>query len=370
MRVLNYLELAGPLERSGIATAARQQRQALDDRGVEVVTSPWVGAGTPAGDAAGPLSAPLDAARNAATGRIVGSVDVAHCHLFGPGSVAVARHARRQDVPLVLHAHTLRENTTGSWRGTELIAGPLERYLRWFYSRADLVIAPSEWAVERLRDYPVDVPMRAMTNGVDLDALAGFEDLRAPYRERYGLADDDLVVFAVGNVFERKGLSTFCRLAQRTDHEFVWFGPYDRGPHASEAVRRWTGDPPDNVQFTGWVDDIRGAYAAGDVYCFPTRSETQGLTALEAMACGKPVVLRDLPVFREYFTDGEDCLMCSDLAAFEEAVDRLAGDPDLRARLGENGRETAEAHSLARMGERLEAAYADLVAGDGRPSSH
>ena len=351
MRVLNYLELAGPLERSGIATAARQQRRALAERGVEVVTSPW-------GDGRG-----LSKAAAAASGRVVGACDVAHCHLFGPGSVAVARHARRRDVPLVLHAHTLRENTTGSWRGADLVAGPLERYLRWFYSQADLVVAPSEWAVERLRRYPVTVPVTAMTNGVDVDALAGFEALREPYRDRYGLAPDDLVVFAVGNVFERKGLSTFCRLAQATDYEYVWFGPYDRGPHASAAVRRWTGNPPENVRFTGWVDDIRGAYAAGDVYLFPTRSETQGLTALEAMACGKPVVLRDLPVFREYFEDGHDCLMCDDLDGFRAALDRLAGDPDLRRRLGENGRETAAEHSLARVGERLEAVYAELAGG-------
>ena len=357
MRVLNYLELAGPLERSGIATAARQQRRELGDRGGEVGASPWT-----VGDS-GPLSTPLEAARGVATGRVVGSVDVAHCHLFGPGSVAVSRHARRLDVPLVLHAHTLRENTTGSWRGSELIAGPLERYLRWFYSQADLVVAPSEWAVERLRDYPVNVPMTALTNGVDLDALAGVSDFREPYRERYGLAPDDFVVFAVGNVFERKGLSTFCRLARATGYEFVWFGPYDRGPHASEEVRRWTGDPPENVQFTGWIDDVRGAYAAGDVYLFPTRSETQGLTALEAMACGKPVVLRDLPVFREYFTDGEDCLMCAGFDEFAAAIDRLADDPDLRRRLGENARETAERHSLDHVGERLEALYADLVGG-------
>jgi glycosyltransferase involved in cell wall biosynthesis len=349
VQVLNYLELAGPLERSGIATATRQQRAALTERGVEVMTSPWGDGGA------------VSKAAAAATGRVVGRADVAHCHLFGPASVLVARHARRLDVPLVLHAHTLRENTTGSWRGAESIAGPLERYLRWFYSQADLVLAPSEWAIERLREYPVDVPMRAITNGVDLDALAGFEDLRAPYRERYGLGADDLVVFAVGNVFERKGLSTFCELARATDYDFVWFGPYDRGPHASREVRRWTGNPPDNVRFTGWVDDVRGAYAAGDVYLFPTRSETQGLTALEAMACGKPVVLRDLPVFREYFEDGEDCLMCEGFDEFEAAIDRLADDPALRRRLGENARETAESHSLARVGERLESIYSGLV---------
>ncbi|HKJ59277.1 MAG TPA: glycosyltransferase, partial [Halobacteriales archaeon] len=66
---------------------------------------------------------------------------------------------------------------------------------------------------------------------------------------------------------------------------------------------------------------------------------------------------------REYFEDGHDCLMCDDIDGFRAALDRLARDPDLRRRLGENGREIAEAHSLAHVGERLEAVYAELVGG-------
>lgn len=348
MRALNYLELAGPLERSGIATAARQQHAALAPTNVTVRTRPWAG------------DDPLDTAVSVARGDgVFADVDLAHCHLFGPGSVAVARHARRTDTPLVLHAHTLRENTMGSWRGVELLADPLERYLRWFYSLADLVIAPSTYAKDRLETYPIDAPIETLTNGVDLDSLAGVEEFREPYRERFDL--DGTVVFTVGNVFERKGLTTFCELAQRTDYEFVWFGPYDTGPHASEAVKRWVNDPPESVTFTGWVDDKRGAFGAGDIFIFPTKSETQGLVALEAMACGKACVLSDLPVFREYFTDGEDCLLCGSEAEYIDAIERLAADPDLRDELGANARETAREHSLDRVGEELAAIYHDLV---------
>ena len=347
MRVLNYLEFASRLERSGIYTAAQQQRKALEESPIELLEDPWPGNG------------PLDGLR---TGTFVDDYDIAHLHLFGPASILVARHARRTGRPLILHAHTLRENTTESWRGTGLIAGPLERYLRWFYSQADLVLCPSQYAVDCLRDYPVEVPMEVITNGVDRAALEGYADLREEYRERFDL--DGVVVFAVGNVFERKGLSTFCRLAQATDHEFVWFGPYDTGPHSSSTVRRWVGNPPPNVQFTGWIDDIRGAYAAGDIYLFPTKNETQGITALEAMACGKAVVLRDIPVFDEYFTHDEDCLKCDSFDEFRSAIDRLAGNPDLRKRLGEAAKETAADHDLDRVGDRLEAIYAQVGPAD------
>jgi glycosyltransferase involved in cell wall biosynthesis len=281
--------------------------------------------------------------------------------VVGPGSLAVARHAKRSGTPLVLHAHVTAEDFAESFRGSTYAAGPLRAYLKRFYSQADLVLCPSEYTRGVLTDYPVDAPVRPVTNGVDLGSLEGFEALRDDYRDRYDL--DGLTVFAVGNVFERKGLTTFCRLATETDYEFAWFGTYDTGPQASATVRSWTTDPPENVTFTGWIDDKRGAYAAGDVFCFPAKVENQGLVVLEAMACGKPVVLRDIPVFREFYTDGHDCLLCSTRAEFREALDRLADDPDLRDRLGANARETAREHALDRVGEGLVAAYEDVRVG-------
>jgi len=348
VRVLNYLELEDRLDRSGIGTAADQQRAALATTDVSVVTSPWTGGS--------PVAAVANGLRSRGAFR---DYDVAHCNVIGPGSVAVARHAKRTDTPLVLHAHVTAEDFAESFRGSTHLAGPLRRYLRWFYSQADLVLCPSTYTKRTLESYPVDAPIRPITNGVDTASLSGFESLRAEYRDRFDLGG--LVVFSVGNVFERKGLTTFCRLAQDTDYEFAWFGPYDSGPQASDAVRRWTTNPPENVTFTGWVDDKRGAFAAGDVYCFPTKAENQGIAVLEAMACGKPVVLRDIPVFEEFYTDGHDCLKCETHDEFRAALDRLADDPDLRRRLGENAKETASEHSLSRVGEKLVDAYTQVT---------
>jgi glycosyltransferase involved in cell wall biosynthesis len=344
VRVLNYLELESALERSGISTAACHQRKALADTDMEVLTSPWNGG-----------SIGTAAAKRAVGDPLFERYDLAHCNLVGPGSVAVARHARRNDIPLVLHAHTTHQDFAESFRGSTAVAPAFGEYLQWFYSQADLVLCPSAHTKAVLDSYPIDPPVRPVTNGVDIESLSGFESLREEYRRRYDL--EGTVVFSVGNVFERKGLTAFCRLAETTDYEFAWFGHYDTGPLASATVRQWVRDPPENATFTGWIPDVRGAYGAGDIYLFPTKSETQGIAALEAMACGKPVVLRDLPIFEEFYTDGVDCLKCDDLPAFRAALDRLAESPDLRRRLGENARETAREHSLERVAEELRDAY-------------
>ncbi|MFB6094163.1 MAG: glycosyltransferase family 4 protein [Halanaeroarchaeum sp.] len=353
MRVLNYLELEDRLARSGIGTATDHQREALATTDVAVVESPWRG---------GSLRSAI---RSGLSGdRVLVDYDLAHVNVIGPGSLVVARHAIRHDRPLVLHAHVTREDFRESFRYSNHLAGPLGTYLRWFYSQADLVLTPSEYTKGILEEYPVEAPIETISNGVNLERLRGYADRREEYRERFDL--DGMVVFAVGNVFERKGLSTFAHVAQRTDYDFAWFGPYDTGPQASHEVKRWTSDPPENLTFTGWIDDIRGAYGAGDVYLFPTKNENQGIAVLEAMATGKAVVLRDIPVFEEFFTDGEDCLKASTEAEFEDALDRMADDPGLRQRLGENARATARQHSLDRVGDRLVSIYRDLVDDAGR----
>jgi 1,2-diacylglycerol-3-alpha-glucose alpha-1,2-glucosyltransferase len=66
-------------------------------------------------------------------------------------------------------------------------------------------------------------------------------------------------------------------------------------------------------------------------------------------------------VFEEFFTDGEDCLKCETEAEFVDAVERLAANPELRERLGENARETAADHSLDRVGARLVETYEALL---------
>ncbi|MEF8882308.1 MAG: glycosyltransferase family 4 protein [Halapricum sp.] len=350
MRVLNYLELEDRLYRSGISTSVSHQRAALSktDADVTYLTTPWYG-----GDLA------LASINRVVNGQGMAEFDLAHCNLIGPGSAFVARQARKKDLPLVLHAHVTAEDFAESFRGSTLLAKPLRRYLRWFYSQADLVLCPSEYTRETLQKYPVDAPIRSITNGIDLESMAGHEQFREEYRERYDL--EGMVVFAVGSVFERKGVTTFCEVAGDTDYDFAWFGEYDEGLLASRTVRKWTKNPPENVTFTGWVEDKRGAFAAGDVFLFPSKVENQGLVVLEAMATGKAVVLRDIPVFREYYEDGHDCLLCSTKAEFEDALERLEANPELRERLGKNARETAEQHSLDRVAEELVDAYREVT---------
>nr|WP_281272975.1 glycosyltransferase family 4 protein [Halalkalicoccus subterraneus] len=194
-----------------------------------------------------------------------------------------------------------------------------------------------------------------ISNGVDREKLAGFEGFEATYRERYDL--DSPTVFTVGHVMKRKGLETFVETARRMPElDFAWFGPLDRRLKGRETKRLIDGSP-DNCVFTGYIDDIRGAYAAGDVFFFPTHEENEGIALLEAMTTAHPVLVRDIETF-SWLEDGHDCLKST--GSFADDLERLK-DLTLRDRLGENAARTSERFALSETAGQLNALYEAVV---------
>ena len=114
---------------------------------------------------------------------------------------------------------------------------------------------------------------------------------------------------------------------------------------------------PENVTFAGFVDreTLREAYCGADVFAFMSHEETEGIVVLEALACGIPTVVRDIPVYAGWLRDGKNVYKADSTAAFRQRVTGLLDGtlPDLT----EAGRRVAEERSMAAMGEQLREVY-------------
>jgi glycosyltransferase involved in cell wall biosynthesis len=337
MKISHYFEFEDHVT-GGIRESVVHQRKMLDRESIAYTTEPT-----------------LDA-------------DVFHCNLMGPRSVWYAKRARDRGVPVVAHTHVTAEDFGDSFRFTNVLAKPLRPYLGRAYGLADALVCPSEYNRGVIEGY-TDRPTTVVSNGVDREKLAGFESLEAEYRERYDLGPP--TVFLVGHVIKRKGLETFVDLARALpDIDFAWFGPLDLSLKGRETTRL-VEESPDNCTFTGFVDDIRGAFAAGDVFLFPTHEENEGIALLEAMTAGKAVVVRDIETF-SWLDDEADCLKVdpadgdsaggadSETAAFADAIRRLE-DPALRERLGSNAAARSEAFSLDAIAAEYRSLYERLI---------
>ncbi len=120
----------------------------------------------------------------------------------------------------------------------------------------------------------------------------------------------------------------------------------------------WTGKlPPDDLRLVG-------LYQAAEVLLLPSRSEVFGLAVLEAWAAGTPVVASRTPGASGLVTSGEDGFLhdVDDAEEFHAALDRVLGDPDLRARLGEAGRARVRRdHDLTTCVARVHALYEEVL---------
>ena len=340
MYVSHYFEWESAIT-GGHYQTVQNQRRILDDHGVAYTTEPDP------------------------------SADLLHLNNMGPRSVVAAVRARRRGTPVLVHTHQTAEDFEESFAFSNLLAKPLRPYLAFAYGLADHLVCPSAYTSDVIAGY-TDAPRTVISNGFDAERLAGHDDpdLRRKYLDRYDL--EPPVVFNFGHVIERKGLSAFVETARRMpDVDFAWFGylnPTGGRLDAvlkSSTVRRTVRESPENCTFTGYVEDPRGAFAAGDVFFFPTKNENEGMVLLEAMSCGHPPVVRDIPTF-EWLTDGEDCLKATGVPGFVDALSTLLDDPERRDRLGDRAADLTADYGLDAVGEELFDLYADLVGEDPR----
>ncbi len=328
MRICVYLEHGNAAQWSGgIRRAYENQVRALKRAGVDVTTNPNE------------------------------TFDLLHLHSIGPYSLYLAERVSGRR-PVLINSHITAEDFANSFRMSDHIAPYLARYLRFFYAKADVLIAPSPYARDVLRRYALPQPIEVVSNGVDVTRFTPNRQRRLLGRTRYGL--EDMVPFAVGWALLRKGVDLFVATGRLVPElTFMWFGRVHKA--AKAGTLRTIAQAPDNVHFAGYVDDVLDAYAAGDIFFFPSAVENEGIAILEAAAAGKPVVLRDAECFAGRFTHGVNCLKGTTPEEFADHLRQLADDPALYARLSDGARRYAQSYSLERVGQRLRTIYEQLV---------
>jgi glycosyltransferase involved in cell wall biosynthesis len=166
-----------------------------------------------------------------------------------------------------------------------------------------------------------------------------------------------------GRFTHEKGADVLLRaLAQLTGVTAVLVGDGELRP-ASEVLASELG-VADRAIFTGWREDARELMATWDVFVLPSRREGFGISIVEAMLAGLPVVATSVGGVPEVVVDGENAILVppDDPGALAVAIRRLLDDPQLRRRLGQSGRRRAlERFSPQTMATAFLALYARLL---------
>ena len=280
-----------------------------------------------------------------------------------PTNLLKIRRARRAGAKIIIHAHTTHEDLEKVSRAFDAVSPLTKAYVKYFYNRADLLLTPSGWTKRLLESQGVRPPMRVMSNGVDVKRFAFDAVKRKAFRKAYGIPESSRVVYSAGMFFFRKGIDTFAEAARRLpQYEFIWAGPRT-DLYSPFKVRRLLRNMPGNMRYIGFVDDIAALHSAGDVLCFPSWRENQGIVILEAAAAGRTSILRDIPVYRDWLWHGTNCLKARNDADFVIQIERAMADKRLATRLSKGARELARKNDIRQMTKRLIGIYEDVLSG-------
>jgi len=339
------------------------QLRAFAAAGMEVVgvSAPgeWVGELTAAGIAHQPLR---HATRAMAPGQDLLALielvrlfrrlrpDIVHTHNPKPGLYGRAA-ARLSRVPVVVNTVHGLYATEDDRRARRLVVHGLERVAS-SWSQAELVQNEEDLAV--LRRLGVPAPKLVLLgNGIDLHRFvppSGAEEI-ARSRKLLGVHDDQVVVGMVGRLVWQKGLAELFGAARRLRRTrprvvVVVVGPSD--PSKADGLR-----PADiaaaqsigNVVFLGARRDVEVLYRGFDVFVLPSYREGFPRSAMEAAACGLPVVASDIRGCRQVVDPGTTGLLVAarEATALAEAIEELVDDEDRRRAMGRAGRAKAEA---------------------------
>ena len=282
--------------------------------------------------------------------------EIVHAHTPFTLGLAARYLAADLDVPFVASYHTpakeYAEYISDAFAGT--IRWGADRYEQWFFDGADAVVVPSRTAAEAISD--VRTPIHVISNGVDTDLFRPADTATVTaFRETYGLSAGPLVGYT-GRHGREKQLRDILEATDGIDTDVVIAGD---GP-TREALERRAASR-DDVSFIGFLDrdELPTFYSALDAFVFPSPVETEGLVALESIACGTPVVAAAAGALTETVSAGETGAHFEpgNITSFRDAIGRvLDASEELPTRLDQR----RKARCVDRSIIELEAVYDEI----------
>jgi len=286
--------------------------------------------------------------------------DLVHVMTEGPLGLVGRHYALRRGLPLMTSYHTDFPQYCRSY-GIGTLETVAWRWLTWFHRPAVLTHTPGAFVKAELERRGLG-PVRVWGRAPDTTAF-DHRKRDVALRRRLGVSDAAALVLHVGRLAREKNLDVLVEAWKRARAElgtravFVFAGEGPLAPRLEKAMP-W-------VIRLGFLElsGLAALYASADLCVLPSRTETCGLVAFEAMASGLPVIAANAGGFCETVTASVNGFLVppDDARAFASAISRLVLDPELRHRMGAEARLTTVMADRGEEDDRLLFDYAQVL---------
>lgn len=296
--------------------------------------------------------------------------DIVHAHhpfLIGKTARKMAHFV---NAPLVFTWHAMYEEYVHyiPLIPDRLLRNPVIATALAYAENADAIIAPTESVKNILLQRGIKTNIEVIPTGIDLSRFEKISTQREQTRTSWGIKDNTVVIVSLARISEEKNFPLLLRaihtLANKdTTPPFAVVIGGD-GP-ALQGIKKLARDLSieRHVRFTGLIphEHVPTFLAGGDIFAYPSVSETQGLVVLEALAAGIPAVVMDAPGNRDIVQNRKQGIVTSHSEHdFTNAICSMIQNAKLRSSLAKNSTNRAALFSIERMAEQLEALYVSL----------
>lgn len=283
-------------------------------------------------------------------------------------SFAMAKRiAAAVNCPIVHTYHTIYEDYTHYFSPSIALGRKaVVTMTRHVLQHAEAVIAPSRKVETLLRSYGVQKPIAVIPTGLDLQRFeTRFPQSQVDTLKRsLGISPEQKVLLTVGRVAKEKNLAELLDYFERLSLPDAVLCIVGGGTYL-ETLRQFAAEQgiADRVIFTDAVspDKISLYYQIGDIFLSASQSETQGLTYLEALASGLPLVCRKDACLDGVVTDGWNGGLYTSFESFQKWIAAFCGDAAATQQLSRHAVQTADRFSAARFAEKVESCYQEVL---------
>ncbi|WGS65030.1 glycosyltransferase family 4 protein [Marinitoga aeolica] len=328
MKVLLFSEGKNLFKKSGVGKALEHQMKALELAGVNYTLDPDE------------------------------DYDIAHINTIGVLSEKILINSKKKGKKVIVHTHTTYEDFRNSFLFSNYLAPFIKRRLIRMYSKADMLISPSEYTKNVVLSYGIDNKIEVVSNGVDTNKF-NCNNIKKIFKQTFSI--NKPLILSVGLPFERKGIIDFYNLAKRLpQYDFVWLGA--KLNIIPKKIKKILNHKLPNLKFPGFVSDemLISAFCEAAVFLFPSYEENEGIVVLEALSSKTPLIIRNIPVYKNWLSHKENCLKSQTFEDFIENIDLIVNNKVDVKKMVENGRKIAEERDLKNIGIKLKNIYGEI----------